>query len=282
MESKFTTPKYAFFVDWLRYTVPHGTNLHDALPMHPAVENTGEVLKPFPNYETAISLTHGRVDWNDSKPEQRIMVTFTGKDLHALRDAGCSGVYMLNSIIDTPGIRFTRLDVAIDTDDERVTPEALKRDWGSERFQTRARTFAEIKSSDRDKRYTGHTVYVGSRTSEQFLRVYDKAAEQGTCDQLTRIEVELKGHKAFEAAALLARRDFDSAAAAAFKRFFKWSNPGWQDIVSGYSEKVERLEREGENKRLKWLREVALPAVLEAYQTGDPVCRLRIDQVAEV
>lgn len=43
----------------------------------------------------------------------------------------------------------------------------------------------------------GNTVYVGSRTSERFLRVYDKAAQMGLKgENWTRIEMECKGERA--------------------------------------------------------------------------------------
>lgn len=42
----------------------------------------------------------------------------------------------------------------------------------------------------------GNTVYVGSRTSERFLRVYDKAAQTKTSGNWTRIEMECKGDRA--------------------------------------------------------------------------------------
>lgn len=43
---------------------------------------------------------------------------------------------------------------------------------------------------------TGKTVYVGSRASERFLRVYDKAAQTETEGNWTRIEMECKGRVA--------------------------------------------------------------------------------------
>lgn len=55
---------------------------------------------------------------------------------------------------------------------------------------------------------TGDTVYVGSRTSERFLRVYDKAAEQKIEGNWTRIEMECKGTRAKWVASYLMREGF--------------------------------------------------------------------------
>lgn len=55
----------------------------------------------------------------------------------------------------------------------------------------------------------GNTVYVGSRTSERFLRVYDKAAQTKTKGNWTRIEMECKGERAKWISAYVATEGVD-------------------------------------------------------------------------
>jgi len=269
------------FIDWLRYTVPHDTPREQYLPLAKPFDDSGEVLAAFPNYSSTRAFVCGRADWAVDKPEQRLMVTLTGKDLSRMRDMNYSDKSLLSWIYDIPGIHVTRLDLAIDTNDTRLSPVELKKDFKTERFATRARSMSEIKREGKQGEYMGHTVYVGSRTSEQFLRVYDKAAEQGTSDHLTRLELELKGHKAFEAVVTIARNSAPDAIQAAFNRFFQWSNAGWQDIASGSVLTVTRLDKPETDGWLKWVHTVALPAVQAAAAQGDEKVRAAIKNMID-
>jgi len=49
----------------------------------------------------------------------------------------------------------------------------------------------------------GETLYIGSRKSGRFWRIYNKALEQGIPGPLFRIEIELKGDRARQAKMLL-------------------------------------------------------------------------------
>lgn len=84
------------------------------------------------------------------------------------------------------GATVRRIDLAVDV------PEYLE----LELFHTMLKKGQAITSS-RKHQYitsdTGETIYVGSRTSEKFLRIYDKQAEAGLDYPLTRIELECKG-----------------------------------------------------------------------------------------
>lgn len=273
--------KYSVFIDWLRFTVPYGVEFRYLMPLMPCFEPSGEVLTPFPNYTGSMALVCGRIDWNDDRPEQRVMVTLTGQDLARMRDT-FSDVELLRDIAKIEGIRITRLDLATDTNDTRISPAELKKDWKTERFKTRAKMLSEIRKEGKEGEYQGHTVYIGSRQSEQFLRVYDKAAESGQEGHLTRVELELKGHKAFEALHTIVRVGEAEGVFAAYNRFFAWLNGGWQDVVSNTSEKVEKLAQDKPDKHREWLLKVALPAVIEAVEGGDEhVRQILIDALSK-
>jgi len=83
----------------------------------------------------------------------------------------------------------TRIDLAIDV-----------RGFGAPRDLYDAHQVGKTKTRAQKMRLIleppGSTVYAGARTSERFLRVYDKAAEQGIEGHWTRIELELKGRAA--------------------------------------------------------------------------------------
>lgn len=84
------------------------------------------------------------------------------------------------------GANVTRIDIAIDIPTE-VYWDAFEVHLREGHAVTRARDYQAIRSKN------GNTIYVGSRTSEKFLRIYDKAAESGRLDSCTRIELECKG-----------------------------------------------------------------------------------------
>lgn len=87
------------------------------------------------------------------------------------------------------GANVTRIDIAIDHYGW-LDLEGYKAALDEGAAVTRARDWNLI-----DGR-TGKTLYVGSRTSEKFLRIYDKAAESGHEGHWYRIELECKGDTA--------------------------------------------------------------------------------------
>jgi hypothetical protein len=85
--------------------------------------------------------------------------------------------------------RVTRLDLCVDV--EATIP---LRYYYQEQLDHHRGTASLIKDQ---------TLYVGSRKSDRFWRVYDKAIEQGLPGPLFRIELELKGQRARQARSIL-------------------------------------------------------------------------------
>lgn len=84
------------------------------------------------------------------------------------------------------GANVTRIDIAIDVYHEMYL-RSMKAAADQGEIVTRAQDWPLIEGR------TGSTLYVGSRTSEKFLRIYDKAAEQKAEGPWYRIELECKG-----------------------------------------------------------------------------------------
>lgn len=84
------------------------------------------------------------------------------------------------------GAIVRRIDIAIDIPYWFVGSDFYSR-LEKGLAETTSRKYQHIVSD------TGWTVYVGSRTSEKFLRIYDKQAEAGLDQPLTRVELECKG-----------------------------------------------------------------------------------------
>jgi len=95
-------------------------------------------------------------------------------------------------MINLDAFRLTRLDLCVSVDRE------IDLDYWYARQRAAG---AKIKAS----LINGETLYIGSRKSDRFWRIYNKALEQGVAGPLFRIELELKGDRARQAKMLLMR-----------------------------------------------------------------------------
>jgi hypothetical protein len=95
-------------------------------------------------------------------------------------------------MINLDAFRLTRLDLCVS-----VASEIDLDYW----YHRQRAAGTKIKAS----LINGETLYVGSRKSDRFWRVYDKALEQAVPGPLYRIELELKGDRARQAKRLLVR-----------------------------------------------------------------------------
>ena len=88
-----------------------------------------------------------------------------------------------------------RFDGAIDDYSKTLSLDAVKAAQDANNF-AHAEVIGYHESGERGKRERGKTITFGSRTSESYLRVYDKSIEShGEIDAI-RYEVEFKGDKA--------------------------------------------------------------------------------------
>lgn len=147
-----------------------------------------------------------------------------------------------------------RIDIAFDVPvkfDFDDAYDAIK----THRANFNARTYSRIDSS------SGQTIYVGSRTSEQMLRIYDKAAESNLPDDLTRFELECKGQMAQGIASYCDQNGLE----------------GMQDVIHGFcnfphmaelelwfasptlSLGLPKLEKQRDTK--KWLMDIVAPSL---------------------
>lgn len=132
-----------------------------------------------------------KVEWHTEKPSQKVLFTFTGRHLDVWRTTQV-GVMSLFAYAVERGAKFTRIDFAVDVlDDNRASVESLVARIGRT-VDLRGRSHSVI-ASDNGKGKIGTTLYIGSRSSEKFFRIYNKAAEQGIERDWVRIELEAKG-----------------------------------------------------------------------------------------
>lgn len=183
---------------------------------------------------------------------QGVKVTWTGTRL----PVGQSEQRALWRAIHAENWRISRCDVAIDVINSNV--EVL--DYWRGRLEERAydkRGKTQLITSP-----AGDTITIGSRTSEKYIRIYDKAKEQRRAGDWKRIEIEMKGRTAnglqIEYNDLLRR-----SAASMLAMMYKTPDTvakALQAIADG-NEPLSGEPRKARGNREIWLMEQVLPAL---------------------
>jgi hypothetical protein len=177
-------------LDWLALTFT-GVNRDeitfiDAYCMHPTIL----AATPRNGYTSAQTDACGvQLLWNDDRPEMGYHAVFAGSALRNLQQL--RGIHMetlLRDAVYSEG-HISRLDIAKDFVGESVNYQAIYQSLEQNANVGLARKYGKIESND-----GGFTIYVGSRQSEKFIRIYNKAAEGKLQGELwSRFELETKG-----------------------------------------------------------------------------------------
>ena len=189
----------AWSIDWLSVTFKTGVtdlDLRKVLSFGMPLKTWTEMQPRF-GYSAAFVHPFGHyVMTNPGRPEMGVHLGMTGRSLRTLAEGAQPATNMLSWAIEHNG-KVTRLDLAIDVFDQEIDPIALAACPRVDNAPGTARKWSSVQG---DK--GGKTAYIGSRKSEKFLRIYDKAAESGQLDRpWTRFECEFKGDAARVAAA---------------------------------------------------------------------------------
>ncbi len=222
------------------------------------------------------------VAWSDTRPD--VLVTVPGAICEEL---GTSGLVALSLRAELEP--SSRLNVAWDA--EGLTPDMLGDAFRAGDVVTRIQRPIDPETGrmhgiERRENHEGDTVYLGSRSSERFVRAYNR---RGPC----RVELELKERRAVELwRRLLALQDEDAwsgealAELRAFLDFRKREEgvnpqrcellPWWAEFCQGAERRSTVLPRKVDKLETmdRWLRRQVAPVlalVVDAY--GDEVLR---------
>lgn len=136
-------------------------------------------------YACSAAVGSARVYWSDTRPD--VFTVLPGDACEALGVAGVVGVATLLDLVPN-----SRLDVAWDVDG--ITPVQVRDDFLAGQVVTRIhrqvnKETGRMQGVDFRSNHEGDTVYLGSRSSTRFLRVYDRRGP-------TRVEMEWKKERA--------------------------------------------------------------------------------------
>lgn len=251
-------------LDWVSFTLKDKSHEAETWINIYASPETGVPCKPVQNYTDAYQASNGvLVCWHTHRAEMGTHIVIGGTALRNLWEHNeISQQQLLRDIADIGG-RVSRLDLAKDLQDyefdyNEVYEKAVKGDYSGT-----ARTPERHQSGK-----TGDTIYIGSRKSDKFFRIYNKASEQGLQGQLwTRFELETKSMVARSLHALLAnnenwtgafdnivRRMFNPEDCASYDAFFQ------QGIIPVG---LPRLEKTSDRER--WISSQVIPAVTKYF-----------------
>lgn len=187
---------------------------------------------------------------NYSRPEMGVHLAFGGRALKALAEGSQPATALLAWMMQQ-GAKITRLDLAIDVFDVAIDPSELAKVARVTNAPGSAKKWRIWRGEDQ-----GCTAYIGSRKSEKFLRIYDKAAETGDHSRhWTRFELELKGDAARAAAAqmaLLNDQERSQYIKGLIKGVFNPNDETFQTAMDGPAE-VLRTTKDTEDNTLNWL-----------------------------
>lgn len=260
-------------IDWLSFTFHKDVNYEDFISEYASVSESISVPPKF-GYSHGFRARDGILFFtNATRQDMGVHVVLSGKTMGALQERGFSIDKILCKVVRSQA-KITRLDLAKDATNENISLPELWGEFNSERRRGRTKKFSQVQGSN-----GGHTIYGGSRESERFLRIYDKAIEQGDYQgDYKRCELECKGDVARALGAMLAESDkwgeifngmlkaMVEVNCASFNRFLSNSN------AIGLPKINKTTDRE------KWISNQVIPAIashLVEFPDSDSVNRLR-------
>lgn len=206
--------------------------------------------KAFNGYTIGEKYEDGRVHMtNPSRPDMGTHLVWSGT---ACDDCLIDPVELVIHLL-WAGFKFTRLDLAIDAIDCNLRPQQATEEINLDRCKTRAKK-APTSSDARDK---GYTQYVGKKTSEICLKLYDKAEELGIIADWTRVELTVRQKRANKAAWEIMRGTDFRRLVVAYADFPDWNE--WRAIMDLSPVKLPKEQTIGNTE--KWLLDSVAPAL---------------------
>lgn len=205
---------------------------------------------PMKPYSRSIKRTDGGVHIHGNPSLPHITVQVSGAGCDTLIEDGT-----LYEFLELVHHRVTRLDIASD-----IETDTRPSEFAAHRRETR------IKSAGFQTSPTGETVYLGSRQSERFARIYRYDGDHPRA-HLLRVEFELKRLNARAAVQELLSSG-ESAVAAYLGGVFGLAHDLWRpDRIDGVEVRPTPPERRGTPK-LSWLNKQVAPTIRELHITG--------------
>lgn len=177
-------------IDWLAVNFKELT--HEAenfMSTYARVGTTQDTTPRFGYSYACVDHNGSVIQWNPDREDMGHHIIFAGSALRNLfQHSDVQPSALLSACLDAGG-NISRLDLAADLRGREIDLQSLYQSLEQGLNIGHARTYGQIRSND-----NGHTIYIGSRQSERFIRIYNKAAQMGeSVDKWYRFELETKG-----------------------------------------------------------------------------------------
>jgi len=188
-------------VDWLQFTLLRDDGLgivFRILKLNPG--DFEKLDKGGLGYKDQLINNNVRIFYNGN-PGTGICTSISGKGCRFMECQGQDLWSLVFRLARSARINITRLDLALDTDIKLI--DKIRQNIDSKKYISKSRSISYICKSGIDSTRT-ETIYLGSRSSDLMIRIYDKAVEQGLEEiDWERWEIVLKKEKIKEAIPLL-------------------------------------------------------------------------------
>jgi hypothetical protein len=182
----------------------------------------GTECYPLHGYNTGLKFSDGRMEFtHTTRPDMGLHIQWDGASLDALTITPLELVQFLSGM----GVRFTRIDLAVDAHNYNLRPQDATEQINAKKHRCRSKKnpiFA-------DATLPGYTQNLGTNASEIHLRIYDKAAEMGVAGDWTRVELVCRGFRAQTAAQTIVRGTDFRSLVKGYADFPAW--PEWCEIM---------------------------------------------------
>lgn len=211
-------------IDWLQFTLLIDDGLEIVfriLKLNPA--DFEKLDKGGLGYKDQLINNNVRIYYNGNIG-MGINTSISGKGCRYMESQGINLWFLLFRLARSAKINITRLDLALDTDIKLI--DKIRANIDNKKYISKSRSISYICKSGKESTRT-ETIYIGSRSSDLMIRIYDKAVEQGIEDiNWERWEIVLKKDKIREAIPLL-KKDISQT---------------FRDILYTYFRPIQKIE----------------------------------------
>jgi DNA relaxase NicK len=212
-------------IDWLAYTQKNSVDWQ--FPSF--ILDKWKPISPLRNYTNGEENSQGiKRFWNTIRSDQGRLVVLGGSSLDMLGENRQEFVSFTGGLDN----KITRVDYALDILGGSFSPQAVVSHLRNRNVITHARTIPRIQ----EDWHGGFSQYVGTKASETYTRIYDKAAEQHITGKWARIETVYQGDRAEASLQAYLLHKSCRKLIRGHVDFPKWK--AWQRIMQGDKEKL--------------------------------------------
>lgn len=205
----------------------------------------------------------GRAPYNSAqqRSDNGVMIFAHQRLPHSLVEVGGIGLDVLGgldqelAVLQSVAPRLTRLDIAVDIFTE-VRPDEF----------AAHRTAGHFKAWSESVSQSGHTVYVGSKSSDRYARVY-RYNPPHPRSQFLRVEHVLKAEQARTAAAQIHAQGLDTFVAL-IGNTFGWQHETWSPTVNTDEAAAAWRPERRQGKTVAWVYSQVFPALRRLLLDG--------------